>query len=977
MSDKPVSLTVRDLDDHLRDLVKWKRFALNLPGIDQSDIEVIVTEKRDDVAEQKLLLFDKWLSVYPKATWQDVTQALEKADKFTIANKLGMKLLPPAISSPVSPQQTVDNTTKEEVEVTKDTAEKLDMLNKSFITFTIKSKAAIENGECSLSEVVTYVKHSGAYKILGVTEVRNVAEFFDVIEPHYTFLDCYLLVNLALSLLPSVKQSAQQYVCEVEEFKNGTKVRSLHKILTRFFNKVKFENNVEVTIKVQNVWGKCNMWLVEVLVQTLFCLNSPDECKWFRVLPGSLCVVFMVHEDMLITLMNKCEQKIQFMKLMGVISLDTRNSFLPVSEDNVEYTFEQSLIEATKAGNTEAVKFLVKQLHVDANTKSIEEPTASLKEEADEWYEKDDGNFYFKHDAGCTALMIACCNNDTDIVKLLLENSADPNIQSNLGFTALIYASCIGGIDCVRMLLDHNADINLKKYSSGSSALFFASYAGNLKLVKILLKQKDVNSNIQRKDGATPLYIASQNGHLEIVKRLLKKKVNPNTPCNGGVTPLFIASQNGHLEIVERLLKKKVYPNTPCDDGATPLFIASQNGHLKIVERLLKKKIYPNTPCDDGATPLFIASQNGHLEIVERLLKEKFNPNTPRDDGATPLYIAKLNGHLEIVERLLGEEVNLNTQHKKLVPHLSSLQARRNYEKTPQGKSQRLPMSDKPVSLTVRDLDDHLRDLVKWKRFALYLPGIDQSDIEVIVKEKRDDVAEQKLLLFSKWLSVHPKATWEDVTHALEKADEFTIANKLKMKLLPSAISSPVSLQQTIDKTTKKEVEITKDIVEELDRLNTTFETLTIKSLKAIEEGESSLSEVSTHVKGSIVCEIFGVSEVKNVAEFFDVIKPHYTFLNCYLLVDLALSLLPSVKHSAQEYIRKVDEFMKSTKVISLHKTLNRFFLQANLENNFEVIIRLQNLWGVYNMWLVEVLVQTLFCLDSPDKCKWFRVLPG
>ena len=119
MSDKPGSLTVRDLDDHLRDLVKWKRFALYLPGIDQSNIEVIVTEKRDDVAEQKLLLFSKWLSVHPKATWEDVTQALEKADEFTIANKLRMKLLPPAISSPVSPQQTVDNTTKEEVEVKK------------------------------------------------------------------------------------------------------------------------------------------------------------------------------------------------------------------------------------------------------------------------------------------------------------------------------------------------------------------------------------------------------------------------------------------------------------------------------------------------------------------------------------------------------------------------------------------------------------------------------------------------------------------------------------------------------------------------------------------------------------------------------------------------------------------------------------------------------------------------------------------
>ena len=137
--------------------------------------------------------------------------------------------------------------------------------------------------------------------------------------------------------------------------------------------------------------------------------------------------------------------------------------------------------------------------------------------------------------------MIACCNNDTDMVKLLLENGADPNIQSNLGFTALIYASCIGGIQCVRMLIDHN--VNLKKYSSGSSALFFASYTGNVKLVKILLKQKDVNSNIQQNDGTIPLFIASQNGHLEIVKRLLKENANPNTSHVTGVTPLYLLAR--------------------------------------------------------------------------------------------------------------------------------------------------------------------------------------------------------------------------------------------------------------------------------------------------------------------------------------------------------------------------------------------------------------------------------------------------
>ena len=531
MSDEPVSLTERNLDDHLRDLVKWKRFALYLPGIDQSDIEVIETHKRDDVAEQKMRLFSKWLSVHPKATWQDVTQALEKTDEFTIANKLKMKLLPPAISS-VSPQQTsVGNTTKK-VEVTKDVVEELDMLNESFIALREQSREAFKNGECSLSKVVSHVEDRRAYKICGLTDVRNVKEFFDVIEPHYTFLNCYLLVNLALSLLQSVKESAQKYEGKIEEFKNSVKVRSLHKTLDHFFEKATFGNNFKVIIKLQNVWGECNMWLVEVLVQTLFRLNSPDECKWFRVLPGSLCVVFMVHEDMLITLINAYKQNIQFMELIGVISLDTRNSFLPVSEDIVEYTFEQSLIEATKAGNTEAVEFLIETLDVDPNTRND----------------------------GFTPLFIASHNGHLEIVDRLLKEKVNPNTPCN----------------------------------DGATPLFIASHNGHLEIVERLLME-DANPNISLETGITPLYIASQNGHLEIVERLLMEDANPNISLETGITPLYIASQNGHLEIVERLLMEDANPNTPRENGCTPLCIASKNGHLEIVERLLKENINPNT----------------------------------------------------------------------------------------------------------------------------------------------------------------------------------------------------------------------------------------------------------------------------------------------------------------------------------------------------------------------------------------------
>ena len=251
-------------------------------------------------------MFSKWLSVHPKATWQDIIQALEKTDEFTIANKLKTNI---SLLFAVSPKQPAEVS---KVEVPKNLVKELERLNTEFETLTIESLKAVENGESSLGDVIFNVKQKKAYKITGLTEVKSVVEFFDVIEPHYTFLNCYLLVSLALSLLPSVKQSAQEYASKVEEFIISTEGRSLHETLEIFFDKAKFKNNFEVTIKLQNVWGECNMWLVEELVQTLFRLNSPDECKWFRVLPGSLCVVFMVHEDMLITLMNKCEQKIQF-----------------------------------------------------------------------------------------------------------------------------------------------------------------------------------------------------------------------------------------------------------------------------------------------------------------------------------------------------------------------------------------------------------------------------------------------------------------------------------------------------------------------------------------------------------------------------------------------------------------------------------------------------------------------------------------
>lgn len=71
-----------------------------------------------------------------------------------------------------------------------------------------------------------------------------------------------------------------------------------------------------------------------------------------------------------------------------------------------------------------------------------------------------------------TALMSAAFSCDADIVKLLLERKADPNIQSpDDGSTALMKALSIGcldpkrGLPVVKLLLDAGADVSIRDKS--------------------------------------------------------------------------------------------------------------------------------------------------------------------------------------------------------------------------------------------------------------------------------------------------------------------------------------------------------------------------------------------------------------------------------------------------------------------------------------------------------------------------------
>lgn len=82
--------------------------------------------------------------------------------------------------------------------------------------------------------------------------------------------------------------------------------------------------------------------------------------------------------------------------------------------------------------------------------------------------------------------VISKSNTDMEIIRLLLNEGADPNSTNITGDTPLILA--VGGnIDVLRLLLEYSANINAQNYV-GFTALMYAVMSDNPNVVALLLE---------------------------------------------------------------------------------------------------------------------------------------------------------------------------------------------------------------------------------------------------------------------------------------------------------------------------------------------------------------------------------------------------------------------------------------------------------------------------------------------------------
>ncbi|TAL40289.1 MAG: hypothetical protein EPN97_00120 [Alphaproteobacteria bacterium] len=196
-------------------------------------------------------------------------------------------------------------------------------------------------------------------------------------------------------------------------------------------------------------------------------------------------------------------------------------------------------------------------------------------------------------------LVIAAGENDTGLMKTLLDEGIPIETVDRHGKTALLHAVQERKIEAVKLLLEHHANPNYAK-DTGRTPL----YAAIMKLERysvdpdadpammelLLAHGADPNALHDNKEKESMLWIAVEGKQAAGVAVLLAHKADPNIR-NGGDerTPLFAAALNKDPDMVKKLIEAGARVDVKDKDGVTLRAVAEGTGERGVILAIEKQ----------------------------------------------------------------------------------------------------------------------------------------------------------------------------------------------------------------------------------------------------------------------------------------------------------------------------------------------------------------------------------------------------
>jgi len=244
-----------------------------------------------------------------------------------------------------------------------------------------------------------------------------------------------------------------------------------------------------------------------------------------------------------------------------------------------------------------------------------------------------------------SALREAVKENYVEIVKLLLQDKrVDDNFQRSLGY-ALVEGVTKGDKGIIKLLLDNDADPNFEggELELGSrSALGKAVLKDHRDIVLLLLDQ---GANINMQSGGlalTALMVAASKGNKDIIKLLLDNGADPNLKDVHGNTALDWVKCEDHRAIIQPFMSRE-----------HELMNAVVNGDYTAVKTLIDAGVDVNACHKKGDTVLMTAAEKGYTDIVSILIDAGADVNARNVFSFTALIKATEKGSVEIVKTLI------------------------------------------------------------------------------------------------------------------------------------------------------------------------------------------------------------------------------------------------------------------------------------------------------------------------------------
>lgn len=227
--------------------------------------------------------------------------------------------------------------------------------------------------------------------------------------------------------------------------------------------------------------------------------------------------------------------------------------------------------------------------------------------------------------------------NKVEVVKLLLELGADPDVREDntIGHTPLHIAlhKCRSP-ESAEVLVKHGADVFAKDWS-GNTSLRRAVYFECEDVVEVMVERDGrkamTAARIARRDFR--LIACAANRDHSGVDKAIDQKADINTLSPFGESALHYAARYGDNPLVKKLLRHGANPRLQVENWRkTALLEAADSGHLETVKILLKagsnllEEFLPGEQLSGGRdmNAVVFAGLSGNIELYE-YLKEKYD----------------------------------------------------------------------------------------------------------------------------------------------------------------------------------------------------------------------------------------------------------------------------------------------------------------------------------------------------------------